>query len=206
MGINKNGAIAVNGIVKGKDIRTGQTIYITAFRYDANDPSHPWQEFGTLGGPNAYATAINDSGVVVGYSDTHYHGPNRAFISWQQTLLDYGGPTSTPEFALAVNVWGTAVGYEAAPPGITPPEIGVMYRPFDAWQLPMSNGTHVVRATGITDWDAVVGYQQIYNGDIWGLFFFAVDFPGSGIEPYRILPVQADARVPGLERGISLTL
>ena len=29
VGINKNGAIAVNGIVKGKDIRTGQTIYIT---------------------------------------------------------------------------------------------------------------------------------------------------------------------------------
>ena len=29
VGINKNGAIAVNGVVKGKDIRTGQTIYIT---------------------------------------------------------------------------------------------------------------------------------------------------------------------------------
>jgi probable HAF family extracellular repeat protein len=75
------------------------------------------RSLGTLGGPNARAEAINDSGQVVGWSETA-HGEVRAFL-WSAAagrMQDLGIPPGwSGSFASGVNERGDVVGFGWGP-------------------------------------------------------------------------------------------
>lgn len=68
-------------------------------------------DLGTLGGPGSYATAVSDTGFVVGCSDVMPQGVH-AFIYYQGVMRDLGTATDDGgnSCALAVNDAGTAAG------------------------------------------------------------------------------------------------
>ena len=68
-------------------------------------------DLGTLGGPGSYATAVSDTGFVVGCSDVMPQGVH-AFIDYQGVMRDLGTATDDGgnSCALAVNDAGTAAG------------------------------------------------------------------------------------------------
>lgn len=72
-------------------------------------------DLGTLGGPGSYATAVSDTGFVVGCSDVMPNGVH-AFIYYQGVMRDLGTASDTStggvgnSCALAVNDAGTAAG------------------------------------------------------------------------------------------------
>jgi probable HAF family extracellular repeat protein len=68
-------------------------------------------DLGTLGGPGSYATAVSDTGFVVGCSDMMPEGVH-AFIYFQGAMRDLGSASDDGgnSCALAVNDAGTAAG------------------------------------------------------------------------------------------------
>jgi probable HAF family extracellular repeat protein len=68
-------------------------------------------DLGTLGGPGSYATAVSDTGFVVGCSDVMPQGVH-AFIYYRGEMRDLGTATQDGgnSCALAVNDAGTAAG------------------------------------------------------------------------------------------------
>ncbi len=67
-------------------------------------------DYGTLGGTSAYATAINASGQVVGYSTTA-SGATHAFLLSAGHMTDLGTLGGAASYAEAINDNGTVVGY-----------------------------------------------------------------------------------------------
>jgi probable HAF family extracellular repeat protein len=165
------------------------------------------QSLGTLGGPNSYANAVNDSGQVVGRSDTSQFDANgnpihHAF-SWQQkegmTDLDtLGSPGSE---AMAVSATGRVVGtffnggafvWERLPGEID----GVMYDlnrllpSGSGWRLISANGVNATQIAGAGYFtDGQVHAFQITDHD--GVF-------GNGVDAIADL---GPARLAGGSRG-----
>ena len=87
---------------------TAVTFALTVATAQAAAPRYQLSELGTFGGPESIATAIDRSGLIVGYSntpgvDSHY----RAFGYAGGVMSDLGGLTEDGEsFATAVNAAG----------------------------------------------------------------------------------------------------
>ncbi len=103
-GINDSGTavgwveVAVSGQAANQD---------RAFVYSGGGMS----SLGTLGGLQSYAYAINNSGQIVGYSDTSTSGVENAFLYSNGTMTDLDTVNSGYSKALAINASGEAVGY-----------------------------------------------------------------------------------------------
>ena len=75
-----------------------------------------WQDgkmtdLGTLGGPESNATAINEQGQVIGWSDTTRGGVEHAFLWQHGTMTDLGTLGGPESDALAINEQGQIVGW-----------------------------------------------------------------------------------------------
>jgi probable HAF family extracellular repeat protein len=75
-------------------------------------PSGGIVDLATLGGTNTVARAMNESGQVVGYSDTTGNTGTHAF-AWTAAggIVDLGAPAGTGSFATDVSDSGQVVGY-----------------------------------------------------------------------------------------------
>jgi probable HAF family extracellular repeat protein len=155
-------------------------------------------DLGSLGGGTARATAINDFGLVVGHS-ANSQGMTRAFAYSQGVMSDMGGPSTSNERALSVNNAGHAAGSEDTPG--SDPGSAVLYTSQGLQYLPSFQGKHVLAATGINEYDELVGFQ-ILPGEIAGL----IHYPNLTQPPnygwYRINAVAANPRIPALDLGI----
>src|SRR5215207_10175943 len=78
-------------VLFGVGLRTAQTQTgdenSHAFLYDS---TNGMKDLGTLGGTNSYAYGINDSGQVVGYSDTANSGPHAFLYDSTNGMKDLG--------------------------------------------------------------------------------------------------------------------
>src|ERR1700694_5254525 len=76
-------------------------------------------DLGTLGGPNSWATSVNDNTQIVGYAQTAA-GAWHAF-SWTATtgMVDLGTLGGTSSFAASINNSGQVVGYSTTATGAT---------------------------------------------------------------------------------------
>lgn len=157
------------------------------------------QDLGSLGGGTSAARGLNDHDQVVGYSKNR-DGFNRAFLWANGGMTDMGGPENTTEMAWGINNAGRAVGLEYVP-GQFPPDSATMYNHSvqPVTYLPSFQGRRINQATAITDHEYTVGYSERANGEVWGIFLFLADYPGWH-GAYRISPVPAVPRVPGIER------
>jgi probable HAF family extracellular repeat protein len=77
-----------------------------AFRYNGIG----WTDLGTLGGANSYGFGINDSGVVVGRSDTK-SGRSHAFYFARGRMTDMGTLGGANSTATSINNSGVIVGH-----------------------------------------------------------------------------------------------
>ena len=192
-------AMAINnkGYVAGYSFRTGSAAE-GAFLYSPE--SCQMIDLGSLGGRSARATGINDDNLVVG-SSVNIEGRTRAFGYLNGTMYDLGGPWPSKEMALSVNKFGNAAGSEVTPGG-NDPGSAVVYTPGAVKYLPSFEGARVVQATGINEFDQVVGHQ-VRSSEIVGL----IHFPTLPFPPnhgwFRIRPVSADPRIFGLDMGVT---
>jgi probable HAF family extracellular repeat protein len=162
------------------------------------------QSLGTLGGPGSYANAVNDSGQVVGRSDTSRVDANGSPIyhafSWQNgvmTDLDtLGSPGSE---AMAVSATGRVVGTFYG--GAFVWERGVMYDlnrllpSGSGWGLISANGVNATQIAGagylngevhafrITDLDGVFGNGVPMPTDLGPARLVSGRSPVSGMSP-----------------------
>jgi probable HAF family extracellular repeat protein len=165
-----------------------------AFLYDPM-PCETYN-LGSLGGGTARATGINDYGLAVGYSK-NASGLTRAFGYSHGVMYDLGGPQPSEERAFSVNNSGKAAGAEVTPGG-NDPGSAVTFAAGQVNYLPLFQGDRVLQATAINEFDQLTGFQ-IGPGEITGL----IHFPNLVYPPdygwFRIRPVTADARIPGLD-------
>ena len=69
------------------------------------------EDLGTLGGSRSYASAINDSGQVVGSSNLAGDQNNRAFLYKDGKMTDLGTLGGTSSEAKGINISGQVVGW-----------------------------------------------------------------------------------------------
>lgn len=120
-------AINASGAVAGVNVKNGS--------YQAMLYMSSWNDLGTLGGAESFATGLNDSGQVVGYSQTSA-GATNSFL-WtpgasggvqgnpqMQNLGTLGGAVSE---AYAINNSGQITGYSDIPTGQTSRQHAFLY-------------------------------------------------------------------------------
>ena len=157
-------AINDNGAIAGYSTRGSGAGISRAFLY-ANGAM---QDLGTLGGESSYAMAINNSGVVAGYSHVpsgYLHG----FIYQNGVMKDLGALSEyQSSLAMAINESGTAVGWAAKPDGNG---VAVMFKDGLIYDLnnlipPQLNPGLVTLtyAYGINDGGQIVGVGVFPNG------------------------------------------
>ena len=155
-------------------------------------------DLGSLGGRTSRATSINDFGLVVGHS-ANAQGMTRAFAYSQGAMSDLGGPSTSNERAFSVNNSGHAAGSEDTPG--SDPGSAVVYTSQGIQYLPNFQGKRVFAATGINEYDELVGFQFL-PGEIAGL----IHYPNLTQPPnygwYRINTVATNPRIPALDLGI----
>lgn len=151
------------------------------------DSVHGMQDLGTLGGNTSYATGINDSGVVTGYSYLSHNHMTHAFI-WTASggMVDIGTPASGKSSqSSAINSVGNIAGAGAHPPNQTP----AFYSTAGGWQvLPynrINEGNYSNYAFAINDANQVTGQRYIkdvLHGFLWdtnsGQVRFLAPLPG----------------------------
>jgi probable HAF family extracellular repeat protein len=158
-----------------------QTTHQHAFLWDG---IHGMKDLGTLGGKNSFATGINDSGVVVGYSDM-IDRTTHAFTWTKATgMVDIGiyftGRPSTQ--AAAINAQGAVAGTGV---GLSP-NIPALFTPPNTWLLLDQVSNYYLNfAFGINDSNQLTG--QIYQGN--GVFGYFWD-PAQNV--FTLLPVFPD--------------
>jgi probable HAF family extracellular repeat protein len=74
-------------------------------------------DLGTLGGPNASASAINNRGQVVGWSNLA-NSENHAFVWWKGSMRDLGTLGGTYSAAVSINDSGDVAGLAAVAGGV----------------------------------------------------------------------------------------
>jgi probable HAF family extracellular repeat protein len=140
------------------------------------------QDLGNLGGSGAVAQAINDSGQIVGYSNTG-NGYNHAFLWQNGSLQDLGTLTGgSYSGATAINNLGQIVGGATDPSGYSH---AVIWNSKVIQDLGTFGGL-VSNASGINNNGLVVGVAQA-GDDIYHAFLWQGDpkqdlgpFPGNG--------------------------
>ena len=136
---------------------------VYAFIYDNNE----MQIIGTLGGESAIAHDINNSGMVVGTSETTV-GSGHAFIFDGNELQDLGTLNGYGSTAWGINNLGEVVGDSGTPSGVGH---AFIWDSLDGmrdlnYMIPTDSGWELRTAQDINDVGEIVGYGLIdTNGD-----------------------------------------
>jgi probable HAF family extracellular repeat protein len=174
--LNRNGAITYIGFGAYNEGRAdgvnnrGQVVGTACLEVEGR-PNHAyvWKsgtitDLGTLGGTNSEATAISDTGQIVGFSLVSGDAAEHAFRRVGGSLEDLGTLGGTNSRALAVNGAGRVVGYSDVATGGTH---AFLYSAGSIEDLnnyiPASSGWVLERATGINNSGQIVG-TGIHNG------------------------------------------
>ena len=126
----------------------------------AASPTFTIKDLGTLGGQNSYANAINNSGQVVGSSETA-SGQTHAFVWSNGTMTDLGTLGGTYSVATDINNSGQVVGYSTNSAGQTR---GFLWSNGTMTALGTLGGTSS-EARGISDSGVIVGSSTLASGD-----------------------------------------
>ena len=136
-------------------------------------------DLGTLGGQSSAAMAINDFGLVVGYSTLPGETATHAFLYGGGVMNDLGTLAGSFSYALAVNNAGQVVGYSTAAVSSTDADGnvttvtrlhaflhtgGVMYDLNDLVDPTSAEFTVLTNAKGINDRGLIVGYGTKADG------------------------------------------
>ena len=136
------------------------------------DSTNGMQDIGTLGGNSSYATGINNSGVVTGYSYLSDGTTIHAF-SWTSSggMVDIGTPLAGGiSQATGINSSGNIAGWGNLAGTQTP----AFYSAAGGWQVfPHNLGDAVNLGLGINDADQVTG--QVYQGNVEYAFRWDTD-------------------------------
>jgi probable HAF family extracellular repeat protein len=139
----------------------GNTINRTASQAEA---AIRWTDLGTLGGANSQALAINNDGIVVGWSSDTV-GETRAFLyrdGAMRALPDLGGAFSR---ANAIDDTGLVAGAAGAPDGISHAVLWENGQVLDLNTLiPTGSGWVLHGAIALSDSGRIIGYGA-YHGE-----------------------------------------
>jgi probable HAF family extracellular repeat protein len=162
LGATANG-VNDSGVVVGS---VGQKVFIGATSSYVFDGTTVTLFATNHGNGNSVATAVNASGVVVGYHSAYSFSVNAPLHAYRYaggTLTDLGTlyPSSfASSVALAINTRGVVVGYSQAPRGVTPPHAAAFFNgkvtDLNAL-LPAKSGWLLEEAEGIDDLGNIVG-------------------------------------------------
>jgi probable HAF family extracellular repeat protein len=119
-----------------------------------------WEDLGTLGGSYSYATAISDSGQVVGYATTT-SGETHAFLYDNGSMTDLGTLGGSYSYATDINDLGKVVGYSITTSGDTR---AFLYANGSMTDLGTLGGSHSI-ANDINDSGQAVGTSYTTSGD-----------------------------------------
>jgi probable HAF family extracellular repeat protein len=147
------------------------------------------RDLGSLGGLNAEAVAINESGQVVGTSETPTGG--RAFI-WDSVngMRDLGSLGGTWSFGLGINKTGQVVGRSWGPNNVG--ESAFIWDAVNGMRELESPTGGATRAVAINDAGQVLGYEIFSSTSaggmvIWGAgIVFVPRQAGTSLLPYDI--------------------
>lgn len=212
-----NGAFRDLGVLPGGDwsaaygINTSGTVvgYGTAgsgiFRAFVWTPQNGMQELGTLGGANSYATAVNNSGEVVGHASLA-NQYQHAFLAVGAMMTDLGTLGGGNSYAYGINDSGSIVGYSDLASGAYPHAFlysqGVM---LDLNSLiPAGSSWQLLEAYGINNAGQIVG-EGLWNGQMHA--FRLEPLPGGSLGAQLVQPVPdpGTASLAGIGLGLILT-
>src|SRR5438128_10881921 len=110
LGVNTKGLVAGSATNTIPDDVSGFGTQLRAFRWQ----NGLLQDLGTLGGSNAFATSLNESGEVAGCADTEAIRQN-AFLWKNGTMIDLGSVGGSYACAFQVNNHGQVMGLSTLP-------------------------------------------------------------------------------------------
>jgi probable HAF family extracellular repeat protein len=122
------------------------------------------EDLGTLGASRSYASAINDKGQVVGYSNLAGDQNNRAFLYKDGKMTDLGTLGGTSSEAKGINESGQVVGWSDNSSG---PAYGFIYDSTNGMKdlnslIPADSGWTISSATAINNYGQIAanGYKD----------------------------------------------
>ncbi|HUJ72630.1 MAG TPA: hypothetical protein VLZ30_10315 [Verrucomicrobiae bacterium] len=146
-GVNESGTVVGDG-----DLANG------LFRAMVWNADGSVTELGTLGGANSYATAVNDSGEVIGHAGTP-SGYDHAFADIGGVIQDLGTLDGGSSYAYGINDSGVIVGYSWGPNDDNPAAFiywnGLMQNLNSL--IPGGSGWQLLEAFGISDCGEITG-------------------------------------------------